>query len=97
MTSGQETLLAIAVVAACAGAAYGWFSDKSKKIKEDNLNRDLRLKLEADSRAIEQQAASRTRAIEAREAYIGELRAKFDSGILPGRRWLALLISRRYR
>ena len=93
MTNGQETLLAIAVVAACAGAAYGWFSDKSKKLKEDKLNRDLRQKLEADRLAMEQQAALRTRAIEAREAYIAELQAKFESGILPGRRWLASFIA----
>jgi len=30
MTSGQETLLAIATFAGVLGAAYGWFSDKSK-------------------------------------------------------------------
>ena len=93
MTNGQETLLAIAFVAAGAGAAYSWFSDKSKKLKEDKLNRELRQKLEADRLAMEQEAALRARAIEAREAYIAELQAKFDSGILPGRRWLASFIA----
>ena len=55
MTSGQETLLAFAVIATCAGAAHGWFSDKSNKFKENKLNRDLRQKLEADRHTIEQQ------------------------------------------
>lgn len=51
MTSGQETLLAIAVFAIAAGAAYGWFSDKSKKFKEDEFNRNLRKHLKADRQA----------------------------------------------
>lgn len=93
MTSGQETLLAFAVIAAAAGAAYGWFSDKSKRIKEDELNRDLRKKLEAERQVHEQCAAARTSEIETREAYLGKLREKFTSGVLPGRRWLANFIA----
>lgn len=93
MTSGQETLLVIAVLAASAGAAYGWFSDKSKKVKEDKFNHDLRQKLETDRQTLAQQAAARTHEIEAREAHLGELRAKFTSGLLPGRRWLANFIA----
>lgn len=93
MTSGRETILAIAVLAASAGAAYGWFSDKSKKIAEDKLNRELRKRLDADRSALEQQAAVRVREIETREAYLADLRAQFAAGILPGRSWLAKFLA----
>ena len=93
MTNGQETLLAIAVCAAVAGAAYGWFSDKSKKIKENDFNRSIRRYLDDQRIAIEEQASARTLELQKREAYIADLRAAFDAGILQGRHWLAKFVA----
>jgi hypothetical protein len=93
MTGGQETLLAIVVAAASAGIAYGWFSDKSKKIKEDQFNRDLRKQLEEQRLTFEQQISARTKQVETRETYVGNLRTQFGVGILSGRRWLAKFLA----
>ena len=46
MTDGPETLLAIVIAATAISAAYGWFSDKSKRLKEDEFNRNLRRQLQ---------------------------------------------------
>ncbi|MHB1248291.1 MAG: hypothetical protein ACYCZL_02590 [Polaromonas sp.] len=48
MTSSQENLLAFGVITVAAAAAWGWFSDKSRKLKKNKFNRELREKLESD-------------------------------------------------
>ena len=93
MTSGQETLLIIGAAAIVAAGAWGWLSDKSRKIKEDSFNRDLRAKLEIDRKDFEAKAANQQRELEASVAYLRGLRTNFDSGILGGRRWLAKFIA----
>jgi hypothetical protein len=93
MTSGQETLLAIAIFAGALGTTYGWFSDKSKKLKKDQFNRDLRKQLDEERRVFEQQANTRARELERREAYLADLRKQFNAGFLQGRTWLAKFLA----
>lgn len=48
MNADPSTLWILGAVAACASGAWGWFSDKSLKIKEDDHNRKLRDGLAAE-------------------------------------------------
>src|SRR5437867_3186172 len=74
MTNGQQTLLAITLFAGSLGAAYGWFSDKSKKLKEVEFNRNLRKQLEDEKRVFEEHANQRIRELAQRETYLANLR-----------------------
>lgn len=89
MTNGQETFLTFALIATAGAVAYGWLSDKSKKIKEDTFNRELRTKLEADRLLFEKESAQRSKKIEARKVYLDKTYEEFRTGILSGRKWLA--------
>jgi Restriction endonuclease len=89
MTSGQENLLAFGLIAVAVAAAWGWFSDKSRKLKEDKFNAELREKLESDRKALEQTARARTEELSRRAEYLDSLRTSFDRGFLNGRTWLA--------
>lgn len=100
MTSGQETLLAIAVVAASFGGAFGWFSDKSRKLKEDEFNRDLKSELEARRIKFEEEMKTRqaenelrSQAVDAKEKFVGAMRDAFSDGFARGRNWLARYIA----
>ena len=93
MTGGQETLLAIGVFGVLAAGAYGWFSDKSRKLKEDKFNVNLRRKLYEDKSAAEQLLQARTRELDARQAHLANLRNEFDAGFLRGRAWLAKFVA----
>jgi hypothetical protein len=93
MTSGQENLLAFGLTAIAAAAAWGWFSDKSKKLKEDEFNRALRERLEQDRKSFEQAASERTKELQERLDYVTSLRAAFDQGVLSGRSWLARFVA----
>ena len=93
MTSGQENLLALIVIAAAAAGAWGWFSDKSRSIKEDEFNRDLRKKLEADKVALDHLAAKQQKEYQARLAFLESLQSNFEIGYVAGRKWLARYIA----
>jgi hypothetical protein len=93
MTSGQENLLAFGLTAVAAAAAWGWFSDKSKKLKEDEFNRALRGKLEQDRKSFERAASERTQELQKRLDHVVSLRAAFDQGFLSGRSWLARFVA----
>ena len=93
MTSGQENLLAFGLITVAAAAAWGWFSDKSRKLKEDKFNRDLREKLEADRKALEQATKARSEELTRRVEYLASLRTSFDRGFLNGRTWLAHFVA----
>jgi hypothetical protein len=80
--TGTMTILTIVISVAIFGAVFGWFSDRSKEIKEDKFNRDLRIKLD-----------QRERALNEREQFINKLPGQFESGLLNGRKWLAHFIS----
>jgi hypothetical protein len=82
MTDGQETLLAIVIAAIAISAAYGWFSDKSKRLKEDEFNRNLRKQLQ--ELRVE---------LETRETYLTNLQTQFAAGISSGRNWLAKFLA----
>lgn len=93
MTNGQETFLALALVATAGAMAYGWLSDKSKKIKEDAFNRELRAKLEAERLVFEKTSAQQLSDFDARKAYLDKTYEEFRVGILSGRKWLAKYIA----
>ena len=93
MTSGQENLLAFGLITVAAAAAWGWFSDKSRKLKEDEFNRELREKLESDRKALEQTTKARTEEFSRRGEYLASLRSSFDRGFLNGRTWLAHFVA----
>lgn len=87
------TLLWIFLAIAVFGAAFGWFSDKSKQIQEDKFNRDLRLQLGKKTEEFEEYCKRVGTVLAEREQYIRELRQQFQVGVLNGRRWLAHFIS----
>lgn len=89
MTSSQENLLIVGAIGVVALAAWGWFSDKSKKLKEDQFNRDLRTTLEAQVVEAKRLAEERTAVLDKRQRYISDLRSSFEKGYLSGRQWLS--------
>jgi len=93
MTSGQENLLAFGLIAVTAAAAWGWFSDTSRKIKEDKFNRELREKLESDRKALQQTTKARAEELSRRADYVASLRTSFDRGFLSGRTWLSHFVA----
>ena len=93
LTAGQENLLLIVVLGGVCAAAYGWFSDKSRKIKENELNRNLRAELEDRQREFTLQTHQKTRELTVRESHISDLQRHFEHGFLPGRNWLAKYIA----
>lgn len=93
MTSNQENLLLVGAIAVVALAAWGWFSDKSKKLKEDQFNRDLRTTLEAQTREAKRLADERTAVLDKRERYVSDLRGSFERGYVSGRQWLSHFIA----
>jgi len=93
MATGGEVLVGFIVVAAGIAAIYGWFSDKSKKLKEDEFNRTLRQQLGEEKRQLEQKAAEIARDHQQRTEYLVALRREFEAGYLRGRKWLAQFIS----
>jgi len=93
MATGGEGLIGFIVVAAGIAAIYGWFSDKSKKLKEDEFNRTLRQQLTEEKRQLEQKAAEIARDLQKRTDYLTALRREFEAGYLRGRKWLAQFIS----
>jgi len=92
MATGGE-VIGFIVVAAGIAAIHGWFSDKSKKLKEDEFNRTLRQQLSDEKRQFEQKAADISRELEKRAGYVSALRKEFEGGYLRGRKWLAQFIS----
>lgn len=76
-----------------AAAAYGWASGKSRKINEDQVNRNLRKELEEKKKQVEFKAAEDQRNLRIRESYVEGLRQEFLAGYLRGRRWLANFIA----
>ena len=69
------------VVAGGLAATYGWFSDKSKALKEDEFNRALKQQLEEERLQLDHKAE-----------HLADLNREFESGYLRGRKWLARLI-----
>lgn len=92
MATGGE-VIGFIVIAAGIAAIHGWFSDKSKKLKEDEFNRTLRQQLSDEKRQFEQKAADISRVLEKRAEYVSALRKEFEAGYLRGRKWLAQFIS----
>lgn len=91
MLSGPEALLVLGAVAIAAAGAYGWFSDKSKAIKEDTFNRDLRAKLEADRSDFEARAAERQAEFLRREKYIEARAAERQAELLRREKYIQYL------
>jgi hypothetical protein len=92
MATGGE-VIGFIVVAAGIAALHGWFSDKSKKLKENEFNRTLRQQLSDEKNLFDKKAAETSRELEKRAGYVSALRKEFDGGYLRGRKWLARFIS----
>lgn len=93
MATGGEGLIGFIVVAAGIAAIHGWFSDKSKKLKEDEFNRALRQQLGEEKRQFDQKAAEISRELQQRAEHLVSLRREFEAGYLRGRKWLANFIA----
>lgn len=103
MATSGEGLIGFIVVAAGIAVVHGWFSDKSKKLKEDEFNRSLRQQLaeeklqfdqnvSEETRQLEQKVVEATRVLQQRAEYLASLRREFEAGYLRGRKWLAQFI-----
>jgi len=74
-------------VLAIAGAlAYAWLSDKSRSIAEDEFNKNLYLKLEADRKAFEED-------LQRKAMFYEKIRQELLPGFMHGRKWLANYIA----
>lgn len=89
----MEWLIGFIVVLFAALAIYGWFSDKSRKLKEDEYNRNLRQQLHDQKQKFETEVAERTRQFEKRTEFVGGLRKELMAGYVRGRKWLAAFIA----
>jgi len=89
MTSGQENFIAFGLIAVAAAAAWGWFSNKSKKIKESEENATLRLVLKKQEAILE----IRSSELERREKFVIDLREQFSHGYIAGRVWLSEFVA----
>jgi hypothetical protein len=87
------TILTIVISVAVFAAVFGWFSDRSKEIKENKFNRDLRTQLDEKLRVFEEHVTRRESELTEREELAKNLRQQFDVGFLKGRRWLAHFVS----
>jgi len=93
MSSGSGEVLGLLVFGAIGLAAiHGWFSGKSKKLKEDEFNRSLRQQLNEEKLRLEQKVIEVNREIKQRMEYLMSLRREFEKGYLNGRKWLAHLL-----
>jgi hypothetical protein len=101
MSSSSGGVLGVIVLGAIGLVAiHGWFSDKSKKLKENEFNRELRKKLDEEKWKFENieklEFAKRVdeinREFQQRKHYLMTLRSEFEKGYLNGRRWLAQFI-----
>ncbi len=91
MATGGE-VIGFIVAAAGIAALHGWFSDKSKKLKEDEFNRTLRQQLTEEKRQLEQKAAEIAHDLQKQTEHLAALRREFEAGYLRGRKWLAQFI-----
>lgn len=85
-------LMAIVVVAGIA-AIYGWFSDKSRKLKEDAFNKALRKQLQEEKEQFERQVSNTMLELQQRSDYLMTLREEFECGYISGYKWLARFIA----
>lgn len=93
MATSGEGIFGFIVVAAGLAAVHGWFSDKSKKLKEDEFNRTLRQQLGEEKKQLDQKTAEIARELQKRTEHLAILRREFEAGYLRGRKWLAQFIS----
>ena len=89
----MEWLIGFIVVLFASSAIYGWFSDKSKSLKEDEYNRNLRQQLLDQKRTFESEMASVTQQVERRAEFVAGLRSEFTAGYVRGRKWLSAFIA----
>lgn len=80
------------VTAVGSAAIYGWFSDKSKTLKENAFNIETTKRLNEERKQFE--AKVRETALETKERldYVTKMHLEFKKGYLNGRRWLAEFI-----
>jgi hypothetical protein len=89
---GGGDVLGFLVVAGGIAAIFGWFSDKSKSLKEDEFNRTLKQQLSDEKTRRDQDAADVVRQLQARTEHLANLRREFETGYVRGRKWLAQFI-----
>ena len=100
MTSGQQAFFLVVLGAATFGAAFGWFSGKSRSLRENEFNRDLRGQLDENRGVFEREMAQRQADFKrdreellAREKYVQSMRDSFAIGYTSGRKWLAKFVA----
>lgn len=91
-TSGEE-IIGLIVIAYGAVAIHGWFSGKSKMLKENEFNRTLRQQLGEERTQFDQKTTEITRELQQRAEHLAILRREFEAGYVRGRKWLAQFIS----
>ena len=89
----MEWFIAFIVALFAASAIYGWFSDKSKKLREDEYNRNLRQQLHDQKQQFEREMGELTRQFEKRAEFAEGLRKEFTASYVRGRKWLAAFIA----
>lgn len=89
----MEVLVGIIILLVCLSGIHGWFSDKSTKLREDEYNRELRKKLDEETRRLSERVQQAEEEHERRRVYLDSRDAAFKQGYLSGRRWLADFIA----
>lgn len=96
----MEWLIGSILTLFAASAIYGWFCDKSTRLKEDEYNRRLRQELLDQKQELldqkqrfDAEVAERTRELEKRTEFVDALRNEFSAGYVRGRKWLAAFIA----
>lgn len=93
MNIEKDLFWALFLAAGALAAIYGWTAGKSREIKENEFNKDLRRKLETAAQQAEAQLRERARELDARQKHIEELRGQFSESYIAGRKWLAKFIA----
>ena len=89
----MELLVGLAITALAIAAVHGWFSDKSTRIKEDEHNRALRVRLEQRERDLIAHVSVTEAELARRMQYTRNMQTEFTMGLLRGRGWLAQFIA----
>jgi nitrogen fixation/metabolism regulation signal transduction histidine kinase len=86
-------LIGIIFVLFVASGIHGWFSEKSRSLREDEYNRKLRQELLNQAQNFESEMVKLNQQLEKRKELVAGLRREFDTGYVKGRKWLAAFIA----
>jgi hypothetical protein len=78
MASNSELFFGLVIAAVFLSAIHGWFSDKSKELKEDEFNRELRKELDDEKNEHQKIIVEKNKEIERRIDQINALNNKLN-------------------